>query len=316
MVERLTKNFTKVPNEVVQERKVSIKAIGMLTILCWCPPGWNYSVCGFATMFGVSKGTISKLLNELEAAGYLERKRTRGSDGRLSYSEYHVLINPAQEKQPLNNQELILREERKDAVISESTANHSLLNKINFLTADVRTLERHLNRSLTPSEKEIWESWQRENVEPHILKLAIQDNEFRNGHLRLHHVDGTLKKWKANGLTSIKDIENAMLDSKYQNTLSKLKANMGGKADEAFISEKADTSDVGDTRLWRNQLIEQYRDGDPKFDGTALGCPLKVFIYLPDEILQAMIIIFRKYNYQDKVSAAKDALSEALERRL
>ena len=65
-----------------------------------------------------------------------------------------------------------------------------------------------------------------------------------------------------------------------------------------------------------NQLIEQYRDGDPKFDGTALGCPLKVFIYLPDEILQAMITIFRKYNYQDKVSAAKDALSEALERRL
>lgn len=82
------------------------------------------------------------------------------------------------------------------------------------------------------------------------------------------------------------------------------------------ISEKADTSDVGDTRLWRNQLIEQYRDGDPKFDGTALGSPLKVFIYLPDEILQAMITIFRKYNYQDKVSAAKDALSEALERRL
>lgn len=316
MVERLTKNFTKVPNEVVQERKVSIKAIGMLTILCWCPPGWNYSVCGFATMFGVSKGTISKLLNELEAAGYLERKRTRGSDGRLSYSEYHVLIKPTQEKQPLNNQELILREERKDSVISESTANHTLLNKINFLTADVHTLERFLNRSLTPSEKEIRESWQRENVDPHILKLAIQDNEFRNGQLRLHHVDGTLKKWKANGLNSIKDIENAILDSKYQNTLSKLKANMGSKADEAFISEKADTSDVGDTRLWRNQLIEQYRDGDPKFDGTALGCPLKVFIYLPDEILQAMITIFRKYNYQDKVSAAKDALSEALERRL
>ena len=190
------------------------------------------------------------------------------------------------------------------------------MNKTNFLTADVRTLERFLNRSLTSSEKEIWESWQKENVEPHILKLAIQDNEFRNEQLRLHHVDGTLKKWKANGLTSIKDIENAMLESKYQNTLSKLKANMSDKADEAFISEKADTSDVGDTRLWRNQLIELYRDGDSKFEGTALGCPIKVFMYLPDDVLQAMITLFRKYNFPDKISAAENALTEALERRL
>ena len=316
MIEGLTKNFTKVPNEVVQDRRISIKAIGMLTILCWCPPGWNYSVCGFATMFGVSKGTISKLLNELEAAGYLERKRTRGSDGRLSYSEYHVLIKPTQAKQPLNNQELIPREETNGATISESTSNNTLLINTSCLTVDVHTIEKLLNRGLTPSEIEIWKNWQKDKVEPHILKLAIQDNEFRKGLLRLQHVDGTLKKWKANGLTSIKDIENAILESKYQNTLSKLKANMSGKADEAFISEKADTSDVGDTRLWRNQLIELYRDGDPKFDGTALGCPLKVFIYLPDEVLQAMITIFRKYNYQDRVSAAEDALSEALERRL
>lgn len=31
---------------------------------------------------------------------------------------------------------------------------------------------------------------------------------------------------------------------------------------------------------------------------------------------EAMITIFRKYNYPDRVSAAVDALSEALERRL
>ena len=67
-----------------------------------------------------TKGTISKLLNELEAAGYLERTRTRGSDGRLSYSEYHVLIKPTQAKQPLNNQELILREQINHYVVSPS----------------------------------------------------------------------------------------------------------------------------------------------------------------------------------------------------
>ena len=59
-------------------------------------------------------------------------------------------------------------------------------------------------------------------------------------------------------------------------------------------------------------LPELYRDKDPVFERMAANCPTNVFICLPDEVLNAMIIVFEGENASDKINAAKAAITNEM----
>ena len=71
------RNYTCMSNEHLQDKNLSLKAKGLLSLVLTLPDAWKYSIRGLASICKESAGCISTVLNELEEAGYLERSQMR-----------------------------------------------------------------------------------------------------------------------------------------------------------------------------------------------------------------------------------------------
>ena len=72
----------------LRDTRLSLKAIGLFSIILSLPPEWDFSIAGLAAITKDGIATVRAALNELEANGYLARKRVRGEDGKLENNEY------------------------------------------------------------------------------------------------------------------------------------------------------------------------------------------------------------------------------------
>ena len=82
------KNFTVMSTRHLRDTRLSLKAIGLFSIILSLPPEWDFSIAGLAAITRGGIATVRAALNELEANGYLTRKRIRGEDGKLENNEY------------------------------------------------------------------------------------------------------------------------------------------------------------------------------------------------------------------------------------
>lgn len=72
----------------LRDTRLSLKAIGLFSIILSLPPEWKFSVAGLAAITKDGITSVRGALNELEQNGYLTRKRLRSQEGRLEDSEY------------------------------------------------------------------------------------------------------------------------------------------------------------------------------------------------------------------------------------
>ena len=72
----------------LRDTRLSLKAIGLFSIILSLPPEWDFSIAGLAAITKDGIATVRAALNELEANGYLTRKRARREDGKLEHNEY------------------------------------------------------------------------------------------------------------------------------------------------------------------------------------------------------------------------------------
>ena len=72
----------------LRDTRLSLKAIGLFSIILSLPPEWDFSIAGLAAITKDGIATVRAALNELEASGYLARKRVRREDGKLEQNEY------------------------------------------------------------------------------------------------------------------------------------------------------------------------------------------------------------------------------------
>lgn len=93
-----TANFTVMSNTHFKERKMSLKAKGLLSLMLSLPDDWNYSVSGLVTLSKDGKDSVMSALGELETFGYLERTRTVNERGQFSGIEYNIFEQPQTEK--------------------------------------------------------------------------------------------------------------------------------------------------------------------------------------------------------------------------
>ena len=61
----------------LRDTRLSLKAIGLFSIILSLPPEWDFSIAGLAAITKDGIATVRAALNELEANGYLTRKRGR-----------------------------------------------------------------------------------------------------------------------------------------------------------------------------------------------------------------------------------------------
>ena len=98
-----TANFTVMSNTHFKEKKMSLKAKGLLSLMLSLPDDWNYSVSGLVTLSKDGKDSVMSALAELETFGYLERTRTVNERGQFSGIEYNIFEQPQTEKPVTEN---------------------------------------------------------------------------------------------------------------------------------------------------------------------------------------------------------------------
>ena len=79
---RLTADFTVIANALAQRRGSAV-TIGVAAYILSVPDGTPISIAALCAHFDEGEILISRALRELEAAGYLERRRVRGPNGKV-----------------------------------------------------------------------------------------------------------------------------------------------------------------------------------------------------------------------------------------
>ena len=99
-VER-NKNFTVMANYHLKDKRLSLKANGLLSVMLSLPDDWNYNMKGLARLSRDGLDSVRSTVNELERFRYVTRHRIRTETGQLADTEYLVRECPLdQEEHP------------------------------------------------------------------------------------------------------------------------------------------------------------------------------------------------------------------------
>ena len=82
-------NYTVMANYHLQDKSLSLKAKGILSMMLSFPEGWHYSINGLMAFCKESKNSINRALKELEDAKYLERNCIK-ENGKILKWEYVI----------------------------------------------------------------------------------------------------------------------------------------------------------------------------------------------------------------------------------
>ena len=79
-VER-TRDYTVMSNHHLRDKNLSLKAKGLLSQMLSLPEDWDYTLAGLSRINRESKDAIRSAVNELEKAGYVQRRQTTDASG-------------------------------------------------------------------------------------------------------------------------------------------------------------------------------------------------------------------------------------------
>ena len=103
-VER-TKDYTVMSNYHLRDKRLTLKAKGLLSQMLSLPENWDYTLSGLSQINQESIDAIRGAIRELEDAGYIIRSRERDKKGHLRGTEYVIFEQPQQHKQALPTSE-------------------------------------------------------------------------------------------------------------------------------------------------------------------------------------------------------------------
>lgn len=112
-IEKLN-DYTIMANHHLRNRKLSLKAKGLQSLMLSLPEEWDYSLKGLAAICKDGVGSISSTLRELEEAGYVSRKRRRNAKGQLTDTEYIIYQIPHPKSSESNEDENEPKREKPD----------------------------------------------------------------------------------------------------------------------------------------------------------------------------------------------------------
>ena len=86
-------NYTKIDNKYLEDKDISLKAKGLLTLMLSLPDSWKFNVKGLCLLCKESKDAVNNALKELKENHYVEIEKTYNENGRFIY-EYYIFENP------------------------------------------------------------------------------------------------------------------------------------------------------------------------------------------------------------------------------
>lgn len=183
-----TNNFTVMSNYHFKEKKMSLKAKGLLSLMLSLPDDWDYSISGLATLSKDGKDSIMSALSELEKFGYLTRTRLTDEKGRFAGVEYNIFEqpqqeNPVSEKPNSANENAEKPNSEKPAQLNTNSINH-LNNKLfmELSTNDLGLLE------LYQQYIQVREDMNSPLTETSLEKLISRAKRLSNNNIRVEKV--------------------------------------------------------------------------------------------------------------------------------
>jgi hypothetical protein len=84
--------FTQIPNAIFEDQRISIGAKGLLVYLLSRPPNWSVQHKQLQRALGIGRKLLTKLLNELAEAGYVDRDEYQGRDELNRFMPYDYTV--------------------------------------------------------------------------------------------------------------------------------------------------------------------------------------------------------------------------------
>ena len=178
-----TSNFTVMSNYHFKEKKMSLKAKGLLSLMLSLPDDWDYSVSGLATLSKDGKDSIMSALQELEKFGYLTRVRLTNDKGQFTGIEYNIYEQP-QTENPISEKPISANENAEKPISEEPP-------QLN--TNSIKELNNQLFMELNTKDVELVELYQqyiqmREDIKAPLTPLGLKKLIDRCERLSKHNV--------------------------------------------------------------------------------------------------------------------------------
>ena len=91
-----TRDYTVMSNYHLRDKRLSLKAKGLLSQMLSLPEDWDYTLSGLSYINRESKDAVRSAVNELEKYGYIERRQTTDERGKFSVNEYVIHESPVE----------------------------------------------------------------------------------------------------------------------------------------------------------------------------------------------------------------------------
>lgn len=141
-----TANFTVMSNYHFKEKKMSLKAKGLLSLMLSLPEDWDYSVAGLTTLSKDGKDGVMTALAELEKFGYLTRTRLVNDRGQFDGVEYNIFEQPQEKpiaEKPISANPISVKPISENPTQSNTNSINNLYNKLLYKlnTQDMELIE-------------------------------------------------------------------------------------------------------------------------------------------------------------------------------
>ena len=203
-----TNNYTVMSNHHFKEKKMSLKAKGLLSLMLSLPDDWDYSISGLATLSKDGKDSIMSALAELEKFEYLTRKRLTNEKGQFAGVEYNIFEIP-QPKEPIAE---------KPAQLNTNLTNHLFNELYNKLSTKDGELLKLYQQYIQAREK-----MNAPLNETSLEKLISRAKRLSNDNIRIEKVlleTAIINNWK--NVYPPRESELARLNGDLQNELRDL----------------------------------------------------------------------------------------------
>jgi len=128
--------YTIMANYHLRDRRLSLKAKGLLSMIFSLPPDWDMSVEGLAYISSECRGTIGRIIKELEEAGYVTRQRERRPDGTLGGTNYYI------SQKPTIPENITFSPKTKNPTLDNPTLENPALDNAPQLNKDIQNKEK------------------------------------------------------------------------------------------------------------------------------------------------------------------------------
>lgn len=114
-----SKDYTVMSNFHFKEKKMSLKAKGLLSLMLSLPDTWDYSIAGLTVLSKDGKDSVMSALAELEKFGYLRRTQVTNSKGQFAGIDYDIYEQPQTDNPVAENQKQENSNEEKPRQLSK-----------------------------------------------------------------------------------------------------------------------------------------------------------------------------------------------------